>query len=174
MAGILTRRFSPIEFATVMLILSIVVYAMASRLLRYFEVAEKAAMTISVLDVERGIRVRLAMAAMGGNAAEAEKLQTVNPFEFARAVPPNYLGELGGGADVKELKPEELKPGNWFYDRDRHEIGYLPRLGSRLRTPDGKEVTVLRFRVEIVGGPNGLPHLVSTFAYLWEPEFGTL
>ena len=168
MPGILTRRFSPIELATVMLILAIVVYAMSSRLLRYFEIGEKSAMTITVLEVERGMRVRLALAAMGGRSAGAEDLQAVNPFEFARAFPPNYLGELGASADMRELKP-----GNWFYDRDRHEIGYLPRLASRLRIPDGKEVAVLRFRVEKGGGPNGLPHLVSAFAYQWEPEFGT-
>ena len=164
----LTRRFSAIELATVVLILAIVVYAMSSRLLRHFEVGEKAAMTITVLEVERGMRIRLAFAAMGGQSAGTENLQSVNPFEFARAFPPNYLGELGGSADLRELKT-----GNWFYDRDRHEIGYLPRLASRLRTPDGKEVAVLRFRVEKGGGSQGLPHLVSAFAYQWEPEFGT-
>ncbi len=164
----LARRFSPIELAMVMLVLAIVVYALVSRLLLYFEVAEKAAMTITVLEVERGMRIRLAFAAMGGTSASEEKLQNSNPFEFARALPPNYLGELGGPAAVGELKR-----GNWFYDRDRHEIGYLPRLDSRLRTPDGKEVPVLRFRVEKGGGSHGLPHLVSVFAYQWEPEFGT-
>jgi len=164
----LTRRFSLIELAMVMLVLAIVVYAMSSRILRYFEIGEKAAMTITVLEVERGMRVRLALAAMGATSAPVEKLQFVNPFEFARAVPPNYLGELDGPADVRELKR-----GNWFYDRDRHEIGYLPRLASRLRTPDGKEVAVLRFRVEKGSDSYGLPHLVSAFAYQWEPEFGT-
>ena len=164
----LTRRFSLIELAMVMLVMVIVVYALFSRLLRYFEVAEKAAMTVTVLEVERGMRVRLALAAMGGTPASVEKLQAVNPFEFARALPPNYLGELGAAAAAGDLKR-----GNWFYDRDRHEIGYLPRLASRLRTADGEEVAVLRFRVEIGGGLKGLPHLVSVYAYRWEPEFGT-
>jgi len=164
----LTRRFSLLELAMVGLVLAIVVYAMSSRILRYFEIAEKAAMTITVLEVERGMRVRLALSAMGGAPASVEDLQTINPFEFAHAIPPNYLGELGASADMKELKQ-----GNWFYDRDRHEIGYLPRLASRLRTPDGKEVSVLRFRVKKEGGLYRLPHLVSAFAYQWEPEFGT-
>jgi hypothetical protein len=164
----LARRFSRIELAMVILVLAIVMYAMASRLLRYFEVAEKAAMTITVLEVERGMRIRLALAAMGGTSASVEKLQNINPFEFAHALPPNYLGELGGAAALGELKR-----GNWFYDRDRREIAYLPRLASRLRTPDGKEVPVLRFRVEKGGSVYALPHLVSVFAYQWEPEFGT-
>ena len=163
----LTRRFSLVELAMVTFVVAIVVYALSSRTLRYFEAAEKSAMTITVLEVERGMRVRLALAAMGGAPVSVEKLQTVNPFEFAHAIPPNYLGELGASADMKELKQ-----GNWFYDRDRHEIGYLPRLASRLRTPDGKELSVLRFRVEKGGGSNKLPHLVSAFAYRWEPEFG--
>ena len=164
----LLRRFSTMELAMVLLVVAIVVYAMATRLLRYFEAAEKSAMTITVLEVERGMRVRLALAAMGGPPALVDELQAVNPFEFAHAIPPNYLGELGGSAELRELKT-----GNWFYDRERHEIGYLPRLASRLRTADGKEVTVLRFRVERAGGLHGLPRLVSAFAYQWEPEFGT-
>lgn len=160
------RRFSLVEVAMVTFAIAIVLYALSSRTLRYFEAAEKSAMTITVLEVERGMRVRLALAAMGGLPAPVEQLRAINPFEFAHAVPPNYLGELGASADLKELKR-----GNWFYDRDRHEIGYLPRLASRLRTPDGKEISVLRFRVEKGGGSNRLPHLVSTFAYRWEPEF---
>lgn len=164
----LMRRFSPMELAMVLLVVAIVVYAMTSRLLRYFEAAEKFAMTITVLEVERGMRVRLALAAMGGPPASVEELQAINPFEFAHAIPANYLGELDASADMRELKP-----GNWFYDRDRHEIGYLPRLASRLRTPDGEELSVLRFRVDGGGGANRLPHLVSAFAYRWEPEFGT-
>jgi len=152
----------------VILVLAIVVYAISSRILRYFEIGEKAAMTITILEVERGIRVRLALATMGAAPASAENLQTINPFAFAHAIPPNYLGELDRPIDVGELKR-----GNWFYDREQHEIVYLPRLASRLRTPDGKEVGVLRFRVARGGGLNGLPRLVSAYAYQWEPEFGT-
>jgi hypothetical protein len=163
------RRFSLMELSMLMLVAAIVAYALFTRTMRYFEVAEKAAMTITVLEVERGMRVRLALAATGGASVPVEKLQNINPFEFSRAFPPNYLGELGGPTDARELKR-----GNWFYDRDQHEIGYLPRLASRLRTPDGEEVPVLRFRVEKRGGAYGLPHLVSAFPYQWEPEFGTL
>ena len=168
MAGMLSRRFSLMEIAMVMLVVAILVYFLASRLLRYFEFAEKAAMTITVLEVERGMRVRLALSAMGGPPASVDELRSVNPFEFAHAIPPNYLGELGASADLGELKR-----GNWFYDRERHEIGYLPRLASRLRTPDGKDIAVLRFRVERGGGSNRLPHLAPAFDYRWEPEFGT-
>lgn len=164
----LTRRFSLIELALVTLVAAILAHAVFSRALRYFEVAEKAAMTITILEVERGMRVRLALSAMGRAAAPAVKVQEANPFEFAHAVPPNYLGELGDDVDVSGLAR-----GNWFYDRARHEIAYLPRLSSRLKGPDGEEVTLLRFRVERWGGPRGLPHLASVSAYRWEPEFGT-
>ncbi len=164
----LTRRFSRIELALVMLVVAIVAQAVFSRTLRYFEVAEKAAMTITILEVERGMRVRLALSAMGNAAAPAAKVQDANPFEFAHAVPPNYLGELGENADMSGLPR-----GNWFYDPARREIAYVPRLSSRLKGPDGEEVAVLRFRVERWGGPRGLPHLASVSAYRWEPEFGT-
>ena len=164
----LTRRFSLIELALVMLVVAIVAQAVFSRTLRYFEVAEKAAMTITILEVERGMRVRLALSAIGKTSAPAAKVQEANPFEFAHALPPNYLGELGENADLGGLAR-----GNWFYDRARREIAYLPRLSSRLKGPDGEVVTVLRFRVERWGGPRGVPHLAAVSAYKWEPEFGT-
>ena len=162
----LTRRFSPIEIAMVLLVGAIVVQAVLSRTLRYFEIAEKAAMTITVLEVERGMRVRLALGALAGAPAPGEKAGFEgNPFTFARAVPPNYLGELGA-PDI-----EKLARGNWFYDRDRAEIAYLPRLASRLKGPDGEELQILRFRIENRDGRHGLPRLAPIPPYRWEPEF---
>ena len=164
----LMRRFSRMELTAVMLVAAIVMYELSSRTLRYFEVAEKAALTITVLEVERGIRVRLALAALGGAPAPTEKFLNTNPFELARAVPPNYLGELRGQTDLSELKP-----GNWFYDRDRNEIAYLPRLTSRLRDADGAALQVLRFRLTRGAGSHALPQLSAVSAYQWDPEFGT-
>jgi hypothetical protein len=162
------RRFSLMELSMLMLVAAIVAYALFTRTMRYFEVAEKAAMMITVLEVERGMRIRLSLAAMKGAAVRADKLQDGNPFEFAQALPPNYLGELGG-----EIDPGELKRGNWFYDRSRHEIAYVPRLSSRLRSRNGEEIGALRFRVERWGGPSGLPYLAAVVPYQWEPEFAT-
>ena len=164
----LTRRFTLLELAAVMLVASVVVYALASRLLRYFEVAEKAAMTVTVLEVERGMRVRLALAGMRGAPVATESPEDANPFEFAHAIPPNYLGELSGQTDLRALKP-----GNWFYDREQHEIAYLPRLTSRFRSEADTPVPVIRFRAKRGGGRSALPHLVPVAPYQWEPEFGT-
>ncbi len=151
-----------------MLVLAIVAYALFSRTMRYFEVSEKAAMTLTVLAVEQGVRVRFAMAAMKQSPAPSDRWQETNPFEFARAVPPNYLGELGAGTDLRELKP-----GNWFYDRDRHEIAYLPRLASRFRSEPDAAIPIIRFRVEKRGATSTLPSLVQVGSYLWEPEYAT-
>ena len=164
----LTRRFNLFELAAVMLVVAVMVYAIFSRTMRYLEIAEKAAMTITVLEVERGMRVRFAMAAMKSAPPPPAKWREINPFEFARAVPPNYLGELGGQADL-----QELKPGNWFYDKDRHEIAYLPRLASRYRSEAATAPPIIRFRAGKGGGTSSLPSLIPVAPYQWEPEFGT-
>ena len=163
----LTRRFSPIEIAMVLLVGAIVVQAVLSRTLRYFEIAEKAAMTITVLEVERGMRIRLALGTLVRGPAAGEKADSdANPFVYARAMPPNYLGELRA-PDI-----EKLARGNWFYDRDRAaEIAYLPRLASRLKGADGEELPILRFHIENRDGRHGLPRLSPIPAYRWEPEF---
>ena len=164
----LTRRFSLVELAAVMLVVAIVVYALFSRTLRYLEVAEKAAMTLSVFEVESGMRIRFAMAAGKGDSVPSEALLKTNPFEFAHAIPANYLGELGGQTDL-----QGLKPGNWFYDMDRREIAYLPRFASRFRGAPDAEIPVIRYRADVGGGKIAFPRLVSVVSYQWEPEFGT-
>ena len=164
----LTRRFTLLEFAAVVVVVAILVYALATRLLRYFEIAEKAAMTVTVLEVERSMRIRVALARMKGAPAPAENLEDSNPFEFAHAIPPNYLGELGGQTDL-----QTLKPGNWFYDLDRHEIAYQPRLTSRFRSDAGAPVPIIRFRAKKAGERSALPHLAAAAPYQWEPEFAS-
>ena len=163
----LTRRLNLMELAAVLVVVAVVVYALFSRTLRYLEIAEKAAMTISVLEVERGMRVRFALAAMQGAPVPSASLQNTNPFEFAHAIPPNYLGELGGQIDL-----QGLKPGNWFFDKDRNEIAYLPRLSSRFRGGEDGLVRMVRYRVALAAGKSVLPSLVPVAAYQWEPAFG--
>lgn len=164
----LTRRFNLIELAAVLLVLGIVVFALLTRTLRYFEVAEKAAMTVTVLEVERALRVRFALAMMQGAPLASQLTTDSNPFEFARATPPNYLGEFSGPVDL-----HALKTGNWFYSKDRREIAYLPRLTSRFKSEEALAVPIVRYRLELSGGRTTLLRLLPVAAYQWEPEFGT-
>ena len=155
------------ELAAVLVVVAVAVHALFSRTLRSLEAAEKAAMTISVFEVERGMRVRFALAAMKGAPVPSANLRNTNPFEFAHAIPPNYLGELSGQTDL-----QGLKPGNWFFNKDRNEIAYLPRLSSRFRGREDALIPVVRYRVAWAGGKSALPSLVLVAAYQWEPEFG--
>jgi type II secretory pathway pseudopilin PulG len=165
---VLTRRFNFIELAAVLLVVGIIAYALLTRTLRYLEVAEKAAMTVTVLEIERGIRVRLALAKIQGLPPSAGSLLDANPFEFARATPPNYLGEFKGVVDL-----DALKRGNWFFTTDRREVTYLPRLTSRFKSADDSPVAVVRYRLEAGDGRTTLPRLVPVTPFLWEPEYGT-
>lgn len=164
----LRRRFSRLELATLGLILSIVVYAMLSRVLLYFEIAEKAAMTVTVLNLQRGLAVRMLLGTDSRGGTPDERVLAANPFEFAQAVPPNYLGEF----DAPETLGERtLQRGNWLYDRGRREIVYLPRLSSRLVGAANPAAPMLRFRVELGAGKARIPRVVPILPYRWEPDF---
>jgi hypothetical protein len=165
---VLTRRFNFMENAAILVVMAILAYALLTRMLRYFEVAEKAAMTVTVLEVERGMRVRLALGMLQGTGLAARKASDANPFEFARATPPNYLGELAGDVDL-----HALKTGNWFYAKDRREIVYLPRLSSRFRSDSGTAIPFVRYRLDDGGSQFSTPRLVVVVPYQWEPEYGT-
>lgn len=168
----LMRRFNRLELAAIGLILCVVVYAMLSRVLLYFEMAEKAAMTVTVLNLQRGLAVRMVLGTDYRGGTPAERLLTENPFEIAQAVPPNYLG----GFDALDTVDErDLPRGSWLYDRDRREIVYLPRLSSRLSVGGASPAAPrIRFRVELGSGKARIPRVVPAVPYRWEPDFAML
>ena len=86
-----------------------------------------------------------------------------NPVTLAHAGLPNYLGEF----DHPDLVT--LEPGNWLYDRGRHELVYLVR---RARNFSGgtDPVPAIRFRLRIERTPSGsyspfLLHVVTPYEW---------
>ncbi len=135
---------------------AVLLTALALRLVDYMEVAERAAMEATLMQLMSAGATRLAYGTMRGGAQD---VATRNPFELAGISPRNFSGE------IDPLQPKALERGFWAFDRDRHELIYLPRLRAALQTSDPEGA--IRFRVE-VNTKEMRYQLVPTSPYQWE------
>jgi len=151
------RSLTRLELGLYAALIGVAVALLADRLLDTMEIAERAAMDVTLTRINSAINVQLAADRFGGRLPRiAEALQR-NPFEVAKMSPGNFLGEL------EEPDLELLERGNWLFDRTRKELVYLPRLRRGLQSPEA----VLRFRLER-RGPEAYA-LVPVRPYLWRP-----
>jgi hypothetical protein len=163
---VLLRQRSYLESALYAIIAAVLAAILLYRLLQLSEVAEKTAMEATIARLQSALYARAAKAVLEEKPLGA--WQDRNPIEIARAELPNYLGEF----DHPDLAT--LEPGNWLYDRGRHELVYLVR---RARSFSGGEdpVPAIRFRLRVERTPSGaysplLLHAVTP--YTWQPERG--
>jgi hypothetical protein len=151
------RKLARVEIAVYAAIIATLVVVFSSYLLDYMEMAEKTAMETTVSSVTAAINLRYATLVMAGERPGAAHWSSANPFELARAFPPNYRGELGAEQRLELDRPA------WAFDELRAELVYLPRLHSYLE--DGR-TDELRFRLE--PNPSGFGfHLAPTLPYTW-------
>jgi hypothetical protein len=147
------RPLTRLELALYASLVGVCIVVFIERAFYYMEIAERAAMEVTVSRVNSAINVRRAqeMLSIGGASAPIGQ----NPFEFARAVPPNFRGE------VLSAEVYRLEKGNWAFDPLRGEVLYLPRLNRLLDVsdPDG----AIRFRLT----PEKGFMLVPTSPYTW-------
>jgi hypothetical protein len=67
-----------------------------------------------------------------------------NPLEWLTQTPGSYAGELSGNAS-----PETLPPGSWSFDRQSHELVYVPDHAEYFEPgKDGRKW--IRFRAHFV------------------------
>ena len=151
------RKLARVEIAVYAVVIATLVVVFSSYLLEYMEMAEKTAMETTVSSVSAAINLRYATLVMAGERAAAAQWSTANPFELARAFPPNYRGELGAEQRLELERPA------WAFDELRAELVYLPRLHSYLA--DGT-IDELRFRLEPNASGFGF-QLAPTLPYTW-------
>ena len=151
------RKLARVEIAVYAAIVAALVVIFSSYLIDYMEMAEKTAMETTVSNVTAAINLRYASLVMAGERSSTAQWGNANPFELARAFPPNYRGELGA-----EERSELDRPA-WVFDAPRAELVYLPRLHSFLG--DGT-IDELRFR--LLPHPSGFGfQLAPTLPYTW-------
>jgi hypothetical protein len=85
-----------------------------------------------------------------------------NPVSWLDRPPAGYAGEIKG------ISRAELPPGTWFYDVERRELGYIPRLQSHLSAD--AERPVLRWAIRYTKSKYGEVEdlaLVPVTPYAW-------
>ena len=160
------RQRSYLESALYVIIAGVLAALLLHRLLQLSEVAEKTAMEATVARLQSALYVRAAKAVLEQRPLGA--WQQRNPVELARAELPNYLGEF----DHPDLAT--LEPGNWLYDRGRHELIYLVRRAQNF-SGGTDPVPAIRFRLQVERTPSGTysPYLLhAATPYEWGPDGG--
>ena len=160
---VLLRQRTYLESALYVIIAGALAALLLHRLLQLSEVAEKTAMEATVARLQSALYVRAAKAVLEETPLDAWKDR--NPVEIAHAELPNYLGEF----DHPDLAT--LEPGNWLYDRGRHELVYLVRRAQNF-AGGADPVPAIRFRLRVERTRSGsyspfLLHVVKP--YHWGP-----
>jgi general secretion pathway protein G len=132
-------------------------------LLRYQELGEKTAVDLTLLNIRSGVRHQIADKMIHGREAELEQVLRANPVNWLERPPAGYAGEVAGS------RVRSLERGSWFYDVERGELGYVPRLNFHLAFEPEAEGT-LRWRTSAVRSKNGGVEdlsLVPVARYSW-------
>ena len=153
-----------LEFSVVAVVLSVFAGSLLTALLYYEELGEAAVVQLTVQNVRSGLRYQIAERLVQGRAWDMGELLRANPLSWVASSPDGYVGSVRN-ADIGSLPK-----GSWFYDIDRAELGYIPRLTSHLSMERG-EPMLLRWQIKALRSDvprevEGLM-LVSVSPYRW-------
>ncbi len=161
------QAFSLFELCVVLALIAALGGGWLAALLYYQELAEKTAVELTVLNVRSGMRFAIADGMINGRGAQAGDILQANPMGWLEKPPPDYAGEIAGSAVAS------LPEGSWFFDTERREFGYLPRLDFHLTieaAAGGAAERALRWRVRGMRAKNGEVEdvsLVPVTRYRW-------
>ena len=144
------RGFSQFELVASFAVIAVVAGILLTRLLYIEELAEKTAVDLTILNIRSGIRMEIARRILDRAPLELKSHAAQNPVRWLEQPPPAYLGELRG------REPANPAGGSWYYDADRRELVYVPRLSFHLR---GAENTLpaIRWRLRLRSAGSGVP-----------------
>lgn len=153
-----------IEFSVVASVLAVLAGSLLTALLYYEELAEATVVHLTIENIRSGLRYQIADRLVAGRTPEIGQLLGANPVSWLERSPDGYVGTVRTGS------VRSLPAGSWFYDIDRGEIGYVPKLSFHLVAESGGRAT-LRWRMQALrsstaGEVEGLM-LVAETPYRW-------
>jgi hypothetical protein len=148
------RRLTRIEAALYVAVVAVLIVVFSAYLLDYMEMAEKAAMQMTLNNLNAGLNNQFASRLIKGESTDLGQWIGHNPFQITQSFPENYAGILGD----QELA--SLERPVWVFDADRGEVVYLPRLHKYL------DRDKLRFKILPRATGFGVA-LVATTTYSW-------
>lgn len=162
------RGLTRFEFAVVAILLAILLGTYLRAVRYYQEQAEAVSVRLTISHIQVGFAQEWAeRISKGNNRQGVVELVGANPVRWLEYPPPNYLGEM------KTPKVERLDPGSWFFDLNRKELVYLPRLSSHLEQSGSADTKVLRWTLRLAQNPKpkdpefGDLTLVPVYPYQW-------
>jgi general secretion pathway protein G len=160
--------FTLIELTIVICVVAVTFGVALERLLRYQEMAERAALEQNLAAINTALTMKFAAYVAAGRPDAIRSEADKNPVELLVRPPQNYLGEL--------YAPEAgtLERASWYFDRQSREFVYLPNR-RRYLSVDGGPPEKLRFRVAVSepkaepGQPRELstPFIASVEPFRW-------
>ena len=141
-----SRGFSLLELAIVVAIVAVLITVALDRLLRYAELAERAAMEQSVSAMKSALGLRFAALYLRGRVGSIQALPEENPMDWLAERPPGYLGELWQPALATLERP------SWYFDRARKQLVYVP-LRTRYLVTGKENDPRISYRVIVDFGP---------------------
>ena len=153
-----------IEFAVVASVLAVLAGSLLAALLYYEELAEAMVVQLTIQNIRSGLRYQIADRLVAGRTPEIGQLLGANPVSWLERSPDGYVGI------VRTSSVPSLPAGCWFYNVDRGEIGYVPKLSFHLAVESGGRA-ILRWRMQALRSPTpreveGLM-LVTVTPYRW-------
>ncbi len=165
-AGRRQPGFTLLELCVVIVIFSILIGYLLSKVLDNLEIAEKSAMETQRMMMRAGMDLHVAGMITAGRERDLPRLRGSNPVEWLREPPANYLGAFAS-------EPQQAsEDGGWYFDTTAREIVYTPKRHSHLKPgQDGR----YRVRFHVVAssasdrssGAMAWPVLVPAEPYVW-------
>jgi prepilin-type N-terminal cleavage/methylation domain-containing protein len=137
------RGFTLIELAVVASVIGVLAAVLLNRVIFYQEQAEKAAMEQTVAIIRSALQLQTAARFAKDRAGEIPRLLKQNPMDWLAEKPMNYKGEYYAP------KPNDLEPGNWYYDVQSGYLIYSVRNETNFHI-DAEEPNQVRFRTRLV------------------------
>ena len=152
------RGLTRLEFAIVAILLAMLLGTYLRAVRYYQEQAEAISVRLTLSHIQVGFAQEwMERISKSTNRQGMTELAGANPVRWLEYPPPNYLGEM------KTPKMERLDRGSWFFDLQRKELVYLPRLAGHLELSGSEDTKVLRWTIRLAQNPKAK-----------DPEFGDL
>ena len=142
--GALDAGLSLVELVVVICIVAVLAGVLLGRLHGLQAEAERASVEHVIGALRSALALQVADAVAEGREGELARLAGSDPMEQLAETPANYLGALDGP------DPAAVRPGHWYFDRNRRLLVY------RVRHADFLETSLSgppRLRLKIVSPP---------------------
>ena len=113
--------FSLFELAIVLVIVSVLLWVVGTRIFHIQVFAEQAATEQVIGSLQSGLGMKVAEYFVKGDTKRIEALEASNPMDSLAQVPKNYLGVL------RQPKPATILGGHWYFDAGSRVLVYQVR-----------------------------------------------